>query len=141
MPERTSRKRTRRALGGYPDLTSFADIAFLLIIYFILATSFHQQMGLKTDIPAGQKAQEAQPDKKAVTLHPDGIYWGGRPVSAAELRRELVALRLAERGANDRVVQFEAKSGVAWQEYYEVLAAIRNAGGEPGIVMESDKDR
>ena len=143
MAERgTTRKRRRRVVGGFPELTSFADIAFLLIIYFILATSFHQQTGLKTDIPAGQQAKEAKTDEKIITLRDDGLFWGERQVTVPQLHAELGGLNLPQKDPNNRVVQFEAKEGVLWQSYYEVLAAIRNAGGEPGIVMETgDKKR
>jgi biopolymer transport protein ExbD len=132
-----TRRRKRRRAGGYPDLTSFSDIAFLLIIYFILATSFHQQVGLKTDIPAGQQAKQAGAEEKSVMLRPDGVFYGERQVTLDELRGELSRLDLPARPAEQRVVQFEAKPGVLWQEYYEVLSAIRGSGGEPGIVMET----
>jgi len=117
---------------------SFADIAFLLIIYFILAASISQDWGFRTDIPAGQKATEAT-DEKSVLLRDDGIFWGDRNVSIDQLRGELVGLKLTERDANSRVVQFEARGNVAWQQYYEVLAAIEQAGGIPGILMEAGR--
>ncbi len=130
-----AKKKRRRRTAGYPDLTSFSDIAFLLIIYFILATSFQQQTGLKTDIPSGQQATEAKAEEKTVMLRPDGLYYGDKQLSFTELRGELTRLDLSSRAPEDRVVQFEAKPGVLWQQYYEVLAAIRGSGGEPGIVM------
>ncbi|MBL7133809.1 MAG: biopolymer transporter ExbD [Phycisphaerae bacterium] len=134
--QKGQKKRMRRG-GGYPELTSFSDIAFLLIIYFILATSFHQQVGLKTDIPSGQQAKEAKAEEKTVMLRPDGLFYGDRQMTFDEFRGELAQLDLPARPAGRRVVQFEAKPGVLWQEYYEVLAAIRGSGGEPGIVMET----
>jgi len=130
------KKRKRRG-GGYPELTSFSDIAFLLIIYFILATSFHQQVGLKTEIPSGQQARQAKVEEKTVMLRLDGLFYGDRRMTFDELRDELARLDLPARSPEQRVVQFEAKPGVLWQEYYEVLAAIRGSGGEPGIVMET----
>jgi len=134
---RSNGRRRRRRTGGYPDLTSFSDIAFLLIIYFILATSFHQVAGLKTEIPSGQQSEQAAAQDKSVMLRPDGLFYGDAHVTFDELRGELARLELAGRPADRRVVQFEAKPGVKWQEYYEVLAAIRSSGGEPGIVMET----
>jgi len=130
-------KRRRRRTGGYPDLTSFSDVAFLLIIYFILATSFHQVSGLKTEIPSGQQAEQASETDKSVMLRPDGLFYGEVKLTFDELRTKLARLELAERPPDRRVVQFEAKPGVKWQEYYEVLAAIRACGGEPGIMMEA----
>jgi len=134
---RSTTRRRRRRTGGYPDLTSFSDIAFLLIIYFILATSFHQVSGLKTEIPSGQQTQEASAQDKTIMLRPDGLFYGDKAVTSDQLRSELGKLDLPNRSADKRVVQFEAKPGVKWQEYYDVLAAIRASGGEPGIVMET----
>jgi len=136
-----ARRRRKRRLAGFPDLTSFSDIAFLLIIYFILATSLHQVAGLRTDMPAGQKARQAKAEQKAITLHVDGILWGRQEVSVRQLREELVRLELPARDPNDRVVQFEAKGGVSWQQYYDVLAAIEHAGGTPGIVTDAGGSR
>ncbi len=130
------RKRRRRRTGGYPDLTSFSDIAFLLIIYFILLTSFYQPQGLRTDLPAGKPTQQARADEKTITVETNAIRYGAKVVSIEQLRAELIGLDLPSLPAERRVVQMEAKSGVRWQAYYEVLAAISGAGGEPGIVME-----
>jgi len=131
------RPRARRSEPVIPT-ESFADIAFLLIIYFILAASISQDWGFSTDIPAGQKATEAT-DEKSILLRDDGIFWGDRNVSIDQLRGELVGLKLTERDPNSRVVQFEARGNVAWQQYYEVLAAIEQAGGIPGILMEAGR--
>ncbi|HUT01788.1 MAG TPA: biopolymer transporter ExbD [Phycisphaerae bacterium] len=130
-------RRDRRRPRGEPEIPtqSFADIAFLLIIYFILAASLSQDLGFRTDIPAGQKATEATEDR-TVLLRQDGLFWGERPVSIGELRGELAGMKLADRDPNHRVVQFEAKGDVLWQSYFEVLDAIGKAGGQPGIVME-----
>ena len=135
MARRTGTKRRRRGEPEIP-LSSFSDIAFLLIIYFILAASLSNDFGFRTDIPAGQKATEAT-DEKTVALKDRELYWGNKKVSLPELRGELAGLRLPERDPNGRVVQFEAKGQVLWEQYYEVLAAIETAGGVPGIVMES----
>ena len=141
MRDRRTGKRKRTRTGGYPDLTSFSDIAFLLIIYFILATSFSKVTGLKTDIPSGRQAEQASEKDKTIMLRKDGLYYGEDTVTFEELRAELGRLKLDERPEGKRVVQFEAKAGVQWQEYYEVLATIRASGGQPGIVMEAgDKD-
>jgi len=139
MARRSRRQRGRRR--GEPEVPtqSFADIAFLLIIYFILAASLSQDVGFQTDIPAGQKATEATEDK-TVLLRDSDLFYGDRSVTIAELREQLSGMRLADRDPNSRVVQFEAKGQVLWQSYFEVLDAIQRAGGMPGILMEGGGD-
>lgn len=138
MARRNGRKKRRRQEPDVP-VQSFADIAFLLIIYFILAASLSQDWGFRTDLPAGEKATEATSDK-SVLLREDALLWGEKTVSIDELRSELTGLGLAQRDAARRVVQFEARGNVPWQDYYAVLAAIEAAGGVPGIVMDSGDD-
>ncbi len=139
-----ARGRTRRARrGDEPDmpLSSFSDIAFLLIIYFILAASLTQDVGIRTDIPAGEKATEAAEETRTVVLHEDGLTWGQQTITIEALRDELDAMDLPAKDDSDRVVQFEARGEVPWQRYYEVLAAIENAGGIPGILMEVEAEQ
>ena len=97
MSSKATKRRHRRRAGGYPDLTSFSDIAFLLIIYFILATSFNQQTGLKTDIPAGQQATEAKAEEKTVMLRKDELFYGDQAVTFDQLRGKLTELKLPDR--------------------------------------------
>ena len=40
------------------DVTSFSDIAFLLIIFFILTTTFVKPAGRKMEIPSGASNAE-----------------------------------------------------------------------------------
>ena len=139
MPAEPRRKRRRREEPQI-NLTSFADIAFLLIIYFILAASLSQDLGFSTDIPAGQKAEKAS-DDKTITIKDEDLYWGDQKINIFELQQELINLKLPERDPNARVVQFEAKGRVIYQQYYEVLAAIDTAGGIPGIVTDSGEKK
>ena len=39
-------------------MASLADIAFLLIVYFMLATTFQTTFGFETEVPQGEKAAE-----------------------------------------------------------------------------------
>ena len=53
------KSRKRASEGGIsPDLTSFSDIANLLIIFFILTTSLVRPFGRRMDMPASAKPPE-----------------------------------------------------------------------------------
>ena len=134
------RRKKQKAEPEIPT-ASFGDLAFLLIIYFILATSLNVEVGFQTDVPAGQKAKQAT-EEKSVLLKHDGLYWGEDRVTVEELQLTLTKMDLAKRDPNHQIVQFEAKGRmIPWQQYYEVLAAIRASGGIPGIVTESDEKK
>ena len=122
------------------NVSSFADIAFLLIIFFILATTLVQNSGAKLDIPAGeQDATEQEEQWPTVSLTPDTIGWGqeGRPVSFEELRDLLADLDLPRLESDQRIVVLNTAPDVSYQRYFEVVLAINDAGGVLGLVDEN----
>ena len=79
-----------------PDLTSFSDIANLLIIFFILTTSLVRPFGRPMDMPSSAKPPEQQQksDTPTVRLTADRIVFSEgekkeREVTMNELRKEL----------------------------------------------------
>ncbi|MFW6336792.1 MAG: ExbD/TolR family protein [Phycisphaeraceae bacterium] len=124
------------------NVSSFADIAFLLIIFFILATTLVQNSGAKLDIPAGEQDESEQEEQwPTVSLTPDTIGWGeeGRPVSFEELRDLLAELDLPRLEADQRVVILNTAPEVSYQRYFEVVLAINEAGGVLGLVDDSGR--
>ena len=71
-----SRRRRGRA-DAEIDVTAFSDIAFLLIIFFILTTTFVKPFGHKMEIPAGS-SDPAEKDETVptVVLRGDKILYG-----------------------------------------------------------------
>lgn len=120
---------------------SLSDIAFLLIIFFILATSIQRITGFETDLPSGKRDQQTQKadDKTPTVGLKDGrITFNEADVSLNELRRKLTALRLAERSEERRVILLDAAPDVGYQSYFEVMATITAANGVIGILTEDE---
>lgn len=121
---------------------SLSDIAFLLIIFFILATSIQKIAGFRTDLPSGQRSQQQvqKSDDKTPTagLKGGSILFNEQVVTLDEFRRKLAALRLAERSEDRRVVLLDAAPDTPYQAYYEVMAAITAAHGVIGILTEEE---
>jgi biopolymer transport protein ExbD len=118
-------------------VSAFADIAFLLIIYFILATTLVQISGVVTEIPSGEKA-EAKEEKETATiqLKGDQIFFADRHVDVKQLRKKLAELNLHRKTGDDKVVLLEASRNVTYQNYFDVMASISNAGGVTAILQE-----
>ena len=58
MPsQQRQRKKERRDRDAVP-MSAFADIAFLLIIFFILTATLNKTKGIITEIPAGEKSEK-----------------------------------------------------------------------------------
>ncbi|MFP4354937.1 MAG: ExbD/TolR family protein [Phycisphaerae bacterium] len=124
------RRLGRKTAGGIP-VDSFSDIAFLLIIYFILATTLVRTQGFSAEMPGGQKAQQETEDKTPTcTLRGSEILWKDKPVSLDQFRAELAGMKLAEKQEQDeKVIILKTVESVPYEQYYRVWAAITRAGG------------
>jgi biopolymer transport protein ExbD len=119
--------------------TSTADIAFLLIIYFILTMAMIETLGFKTDMPAGQKSED-QPEKTTtVQLHDDQIRLNDELMDVAKLRESLRDMKFENKKGNDRIVLLEATGSVQYQDYFAVMAAITGAKANLVIVQEEEE--
>ena len=122
---------------------SVSDIAYLMIIFFILTTSIRTLTGFNADIPSARQEQQPQQSEKTPTLklHPGGMSFNDQPTDLAAFRKALADMKLDRRPESKRVVVLDAAKGVDYQAYYEAMAAISGAGGIVGILTEEGGDR
>lgn len=126
----------KRRVGGIPT-DSFSDIAFLLIIYFLLATTMVKVKSIRADMPAGEKQSQAKLDKTPiVNLRGSEIFFSDKKVTLEELNARLAALNLAEQPGEKRVIMLEALRTTPYEVYFAALAAISANGGVVAIVEE-----
>ncbi|MDA0838591.1 MAG: biopolymer transporter ExbD [Planctomycetota bacterium] len=115
---------------------AFSDIAFLLIIFFILVTSLTKHKGFLTEIPAGQKSEEKLDKIPSVNIKDNIVLFEGNAVSMDELRAKLLELKLGEKQDQEKMVTLEATGQASYQNYFASMAAIDAAGGIVTIVKE-----
>jgi len=133
------RKRRRRGGPGSPEINvgPFSDIAFLLIIFFIVATTLSRSAGFVAEIPAGETSDEAQDETPTIQLQETRILFQQEDITLAGLRQALLDLDLPSRATPEaRIVLVETSGGVIYQAYFEVMAAISQAGGVMAIARE-----
>ena len=78
--------RKRRHANLVLPLTSFGDIAFLMIIFFMLVSNFMKKANMEM-VPAVSSSLDKQDAPKVnVTMDEDGVIWyEGNPCSPQEL--------------------------------------------------------
>jgi len=136
------RQRVRPAVEF--NVGAFADIAFLLIIFFILTTTFIKPEGNRLRIPSGVSDPSAKAEKQpTVNLSATGIHWGERDerLSLDELRGVLLRMDLAARRPERRIVILNSAPDVPFQRYFEVVMAIHGADGVLALVEPENRDR
>jgi len=136
---RANRKKTRRK-KGMPEIpvNSFADIAFLLIVFFFVAATLIKTKGVITDIPSGETSEAKEEKTAVVQLTEDRMTLNDTDIDLATLRKRLAEMKLNEKTGDDRVVILETAGVIEYQAYYGVMTAISGAGGVVALVKESD---
>ena len=130
----------RRHREGEIPTGSFSDIAFLLIIYFLVATTLLKVKTITADMPAGEKSAQSQSDKTPiVNLRGEEIFLNDKPVDIVGLNERLAALELFNKESKDRVIMLESARGTAYGNYYQAMASISANGGVIALVKEDEK--
>lgn len=132
--------KTRGDDGIELDMSSFSDIAFLLIIFFILTTTFVKPFGRELEIPSGTSDTSKKEQKQLqINLKSRRIMYGEKAeqVTIEQLRELLNAEQLGKRPQDDRIVVVECTEDVPYEQYFQVVMAITQAGGVLALIEES----
>lgn len=100
-PKKSSKqglRRPKRRLSIRIDMTPMVDIAFLLLIFYMVTTVFSMPQAMEVNLPPASEEILKIADKNVLTIHvdeEDKFYWNiGRdlpqPMSADSLRSRLV---------------------------------------------------
>jgi len=128
-----SRARLRRGRGltidPELDLTPMVDVVFLLIIFFMVSTTFITvETGLPVDLPDAQMSVAEPSNLPTVTVMKDGaVYFAGARVNESELV-ELVRTEINRSGNSTIVLRAdrELPHGTA----VRIMDLIKQAGAQ-----------
>ncbi|MBF0588853.1 MAG: biopolymer transporter ExbD [Magnetococcales bacterium] len=95
------RFRARQRIPLRVDLTPLIDVVFLLVLFFMLTTTFATQAGLSIDLPESEQAEKLQEGGKEhrITITVDA--WGQFFVQERGVEPEQLAARLREAAGGD----------------------------------------
>ena len=132
-------KRKKRQRDGEIPTNSFSDIAFLLIIYFLVATTLVKVKTITAEMPTGEKNVESQSDKTpTINLRAGDIHFNDKKIDIEELNIKLAELDLQAKDPSKRVILLESVDGTPYQDYFQALATISAHGGVVAIVEEDE---
>ena len=130
-------KTERRFKGGDIPTSSMADIAFLLLIFFLVTTTIDMDKGLGMVLPA--EGEELEINKKNILnclINSAGsVLLGGEPVEVRNLSR-VVRQKIAE---NDKlVISVKAHKAANYNDYIRVIDQLKEANATRISIAESD---
>lgn len=120
--------RKKRRDSTSPDITPMVDVVFLLLIFFMLSTTFIVSPGIKINLPQA-KAESVRHEKKdlRVKINAKGtIFFGEKRVeSSDELMREF---RESAKSDADSLVIIEADEETAHKYVVSVMDSAKTSG-------------
>jgi biopolymer transport protein ExbD len=139
MPKPRNKQVKKHREGDIP-VGSFSDIAFLLIIYFFVATTLVKVKAVTADMPSGEtdNSSKSADDTPTINLDGDIIRFKDKKVDLMVLNERLAAMNLDEKEGDKKVIMLESSGQTPYDIYFKALAAISSNGGIVAIVEEED---
>ncbi len=108
------------------DMTPMLDIVFIMLIFFIVTTSFVKESGVSVSRPSASTAQEDKKGNIMVAIKPNGEIWiDKRAVDVRSVRANIEKLK-AESPQSGVVIQADTDSRTGM--LVQVMDQIRLAG-------------
>ena len=117
-------------------LSSMGDIAFLLIIFFMLASNFMKTGNVDLERPGAPALEQQEPAKCSVMVDKDGTVWcDGAQVTAGELAS--IIKPLVERD-HELAVHVSVHKDLKRDEFMPVVEAVSESGAK--IVLTGEPE-
>ncbi len=123
---------SRRQRTVLVDMTPLIDVVFLLLIFFMVSTTFDRQQQLKVDLPQASTEPEVQEERKVIEVVVDrnGHYYiDDRELVTHDLATLERALKKASGGRADLPVQVTADR----QAPFQAVVTVMDAAGRLGL--------
>lgn len=103
-------------------LAPLVDVVFLLLIFFMVSTTFQVQPGLEVNLPHSSTTTEVQSEPWIITIKSNGnLYLDNEQVSLADLKEQIV-------DTQQRGVILKADRQVPHGAVVSVLDQVKQAG-------------
>jgi biopolymer transport protein ExbD len=121
------RRRAKKSRNGPLDITPLVDLVFLLIIFFLLSTTFVVYPGIRVDLPHSI-SQKIHKDSKEISITVDQggiVYLEREAVDTSSLGPRLAQ---SARERPDAVVLIRGDRGAGFGVVSDVLGVVKQAG-------------
>ncbi|MBO94639.1 MAG: biopolymer transporter ExbD [Opitutales bacterium] len=128
----------KRSFEASVPSMAMGDIAFLLLIFFVILARAQDDSHLQWEPAAYDDLEQAKNYKASVVIDADKkTYLNGRPISQAQLADSLTDL-LGNAEASKRTVLLKVHKDATAIHFEPVIEAVSKSGGEIHHVLERE---
>ncbi|PIE36734.1 MAG: biopolymer transporter ExbD [Gammaproteobacteria bacterium] len=107
------------------SLTPLIDVVFILLIFFMLASSFARWQGVELELGRSQTLNTSKPELVLIQLQPGGLWRS----DGQTLAPEVLIAQLQQRQQNENLaIALQAGAGSRVQELVDALAQLKEHG-------------
>lgn len=111
------------------NITPLIDVVFLLLIFFMVSTTFQREAELSIELPEASSQAQKQDVRIEVAIDASGRYFvDGRPLVNRQAQTVRQALKKASEGRKDPSVVISADANTPHQSVVTVMDAARQLG-------------
>ena len=123
-------------------LNLLTDLAFNLLIFFVVCASTTPEKGRPQQVPSASKdkATEQKSQNVEVALTRTAVSINGADVPTAEFSAKLKELLAAKQKPEDRVVVVKSAKDTPYSHWIRVTGQIEDAGGLITLQLEEEKE-
>ena len=119
------------------SMASMTDIIFLLLIFFLITSTFTQENVLKVLLPKGQKSVQVTAKRSTISLSVSGIYGiDGKKMSKDRLPE--VILGILSKNPNT-VFSIHADKRVQYEKVIELVNVCDQVGAKAVLALQKMK--
>ena len=131
----------RNKLLVEPPAGASSDIAFILIIFFLVCASVQPELGRPQEIPKSEEEpeKEDQSENPEVELTRTAIILNGDPVADATFAPRMASVIGRLERPEDKVVLLKSRKDVPYDRWISVTGIIEQAGGTITLQIEEEQ--
>jgi biopolymer transport protein ExbD len=123
-----------------PAAVATGDIAFNLIVFFLVCASTQPDKGRRQDIPSSQQTKaEQKQENTEILVTKSGIVLNGAAVRHADLPGRLKTHFHGKPRPEDRVVVIKTRPDTPYENWIQVTSMVQDAGGSITIQREEER--
>ncbi len=112
------------------NLTPLIDVVFLLLIFFMVSTSFNRETQIKLELPqASGDPLETQPEVIEISVDSEGRYFvNAKPIVNTQIETLIKAINIVGQGNKKLPVIISADANAPYQSVVTAMDASRKTG-------------
>ncbi|MBI1317747.1 MAG: hypothetical protein GC168_02215 [Candidatus Hydrogenedens sp.] len=111
------------------NITPLIDVMFLLLIFFMVSSTFRERLGLDVALPQSEAATEQEISRFEIAVSETGDFSYGEAEGLTAEQLESMVRKDLEQDP-ERVIDLRGDKGARYEAYIEALGVLKKVGAE-----------